>query len=314
MYKIGIDLGGTNIAIGIVDEKNTIVEKISTPTRLPDSAENIVERIYLACEELLSKAGLGFEDIAGIGLGYPGAIDSKEGIILFSNNFRYKNIPLGKMLSEKFGKTVYCENDANAAAYGEYLVNDGDKDATLVAITIGTGIGGGVIIGGKLYSGNKFSGGELGHMVIDFNGLPCNCGRRGCYEVYASATALIRQTKEAMQNDPHSKMWQLCDGNIENITGKTAFDGLRAGDKTAKAVVEQYADYVAIGLVNIINSFGPETICISGGISKENETILEPILRHIEMNKPINCQTTVKIAKLDNDAGIIGAANLDLLK
>lgn len=314
MYKMGIDLGGTNIAIGIVDENNKVIHRISKPTCLPDSPENIVGRIFFAAKECMAKAGLVVEDISTIGIGSPGAIDSEKGIILFSNNFQYKNVPLGQMLSEKFGKTVYCENDANAAAFGEYLVGDRSKGDTLVAITIGTGIGGGVIIGGKLYSGNRFSGGELGHMVINFNGLPCNCGRRGCYEVYASATALIRQTKEAMQNDHQSKMWQLCEGNIQNVTGKTAFDGSRLNDKTAKAVIEQYADYVAIGLVDIINSFGPAVICISGGISQENEYLLEPLRRHIEMNKPINCHTEVRVAVLNNDAGIVGAANLDLLK
>ncbi len=313
MYKLGIDLGGTNIAIGIVNDKNEMVFKLSKPTCLPDSAENIVGRIFYASKECLSKAGVSIEEISAIGVGCPGAIDSKEGVVLFSNNFDYRNVPLASMLSEKFGMKVLCENDANAAAFGEYLSQGGNSGDTLVAITIGTGIGGGVIIGGKLYSGNCFSGGELGHMVINFNGLPCNCGRRGCWEVYASATALIRQTKEAMQNDLQSKMWQICEGNLSNVTGVTPFEGLRQNDETAKKVIEQYADYIAIGIVDIINSFGPATICISGGISNEQDYILEPIKRHIELNKPINCKTNVEIAKLNNDAGIVGAANLDIM-
>ena len=314
MYKIGIDLGGTNIAIGIVDENYNIISKVNISTCLPDTPENIVGRIVFACKKCLIKSNLTIEDISSIGIGTPGAIDSVNGVVLFANNLDFKNVQLGKMLGEKLGKTVYCENDANAAAWGEYLVSDYYGNGTLVAITIGTGIGGGVIINGKLYSGNNFSGGELGHMVINFDGLPCNCGRKGCYEVYASASALIRQTREAMQKNLQSKMWQICEGNIENVNGKTAFDGLRQNDETAREVIEQYADYVSIGLVDIINSFGPATICISGGISREEEYILEPIRRHIEMNKPINCHTSVKIAKLNNDAGIIGAANLDVLK
>lgn len=314
MFKLGIDLGGTNIAVGIVNESNEIVASLSTPTLLPDIPKNIVGRIADACNKVLVKAGLNWDEIVAVGIGTPGAVDSQNGIVLFANNMNFHNLPLGEMLEKEISKKVYCENDANAAAYGEYLVTGKNRGDTLVAITIGTGIGGGVIIDGKLYSGNKYSGGELGHMVINFDGIPCSCGRKGCYEAYASATALIAQTKEAMRENLDSKMWQICGGAIDNVTGKTAFDGIRAGDKTAKEVVEQYADYVSIGLVDIINTFGPATICISGGISKEEDYLLEPIRRHIEQNKPINCQTTVCVAKLNNDAGIIGAANLDTLK
>lgn len=314
MYKMGIDLGGTNIAVGIIDSNNSIIAKVSEPTCLPDSPENIVGRIYHTAVKCLSKANLNIDDLTFIGLGTPGAVNSSTGEVLFSNNFGFKNVPLGEMISKKFGLNVLCENDANAATFGEYLVADRDKNDTFVGITIGTGIGGGVIIDGKIYSGKEYSGGELGHMVIDFDGVSCNCGRRGCYEAYASATALISQTKEAMQNDLQSKMWQICGGSIENVTGQTAFEGMRAGDKTAKNVIERYADYVAIGLVNIINMLGPDVICISGGISNEGDYILEPVKRRINSNCPINCRTKVVIAKYNNDAGIIGAANLDLVK
>lgn len=313
MYKLGIDLGGTNIAVGVVNKNNKIIAKTSVPTFLPASPEIIVKKIVNASMDCLKKANLTLKNISAIGLGTPGAVDSKNGIVLFANNLDFNNVPLGSMLKKEFGMPVFCENDANAAAYGEYLVTD-KKEDTLVAITIGTGIGGGVIIDGKLYSGNKYSGGELGHMVINFEGNLCSCGRHGCYETYASASALIRQTKEAMQKDLLSKMWELCEGKIDNVTGKTAFDGVRLNDKTAKEVVEQYADYISIGLVDIINTFGPATICISGGVSKEGEPLIKLINKHIKLNNPVNCQTTVCIAKLDNDAGIIGAANLDLLQ
>lgn len=311
MYKLGIDLGGTNIAVGIVDENYNVVVKYSMPTLLPDSPKNIVGRIMDASYKALKRANLSIDGISSVGIGSPGAVDSNKGIVLFANNLNFRNVDLGGMLSEKFGKKVYCENDANAAAFGEYLVT-GSKEDTLVAITIGTGIGGGIIINGKIYSGNKYSGGELGHMVINFEGLKCSCGRRGCFEAYASANALIGQTKEAMQKNLNSAMWSLCNGNINDVTGKTAFDGLRTGDEIAKQVVEKYADYVSIGLVDIINTIGPSKICISGGISNEGEYILEPIRKHIELNRPINCQTSVYVAKLGNDAGIVGAANLDI--
>ena len=313
MYKLGIDLGGTNIAVGIVDENYNVISKYSMPTLLPNSPKNIVGRIFEASNKVLKRANLEMADIVSVGIGSPGAVDSKNGIVIFANNLDFHNVRLGDMLSEKFIKKVFCENDANAAAFGEYLVTNG-KDDTLVAITIGTGIGGGIIIGGKIYSGNRYSGGELGHMVINFDGIKCSCGRRGCFEAYASANALIEQTKEAMQKNLNSVMWSICNGNISDVTGKTAFDGLRMGDEIAKQVVEQYADYVSIGLVDIINTIGPATICISGGVSNEGEYLLEPIRRHIELNKPINCQTTVRVATLNNDAGIVGAANLDISK
>ena len=311
MYKLGIDLGGTNIAAGIVDENYNVVVKYSMPTCLPDSPKNIVGRIYEVSDKALKRANLTMDDITSIGIGSPGAVDSKNGIVIFANNLNFSNVKLGDMLSDKFGKKVLCENDANAAAFGEYLVSE-NKPNTLVAITIGTGIGGGIIINGKVYSGSRYSGGELGHMVINFNGKKCSCGRRGGFEVYASANALIEQTKEAMQKNLNSAMWSICGGNISDVTGKTAFEGLRKGDETARQVIEQYTDYVSVGLVDIINTIGPDMICISGGISNEGECLLRFIRKHIELNKPINCKTVVEVAKLGNDAGIVGAANLDL--
>ena len=181
----------------------------------------------------------------------------------------------------------------------------------MVAITLGTGVGGGIIIDGKLFAGSNLAGGELGHTVIVHGGEPCTCGRKGCWEAYASATGLIKLTKKAMEANPDSKMWELCGGDINNASGRTSYDGMRAGDKAATDVVEAYEDYVACGVTNMVNIFQPEVLCIGGGISKEGDTLLNPIVDKVaavRFTKNVEKQTKVKIAELGNDAGIIGAA------
>jgi glucokinase len=216
------------------------------------------------------------------------------------------------MLKDRTGFDFYIENDANAAAYGELLAGAGRGKKNFVAITPGTGVGGGIIIDGKIFSGFNHAGGEVGHTVIVQNGEQCACGRQGCWEAYASATALIRQTKFAMIKDPSSVMWEIA-GTIENVNGLTAFDAMRRGDETAKKVVDQYIEYIAVGLVNMINIFQPEVMCIGGGVSKEGDTLIKPIKSYARLDrysKNVATQTEIKTAELGNDAGIIGAAFL----
>jgi len=251
-----------------------------------------------------------------VGIGTPGSINPKTGIVTYSNNLGFYDLPLGDMLKERLGVDLFLENDANAAAYGEYIAGAGRGTKNFIAVTLGTGVGGGIIIDGKLYSGSNYAGGELGHTVIQMNGEACTCGRLGCYEAYASATALIRQTKQAMIRFPESSMWQLCDGKLDNASGKTAFNAMRNGDEAGKAVVDNYIGYVAVGLANIINTFQPDVICIGGGISKEGETLIAPIREIISGEnyaRNIPAKTVIKAADLGNDAGIIGAAFLDRL-
>ena len=233
-----------------------------------------------------------------------------------SNNLRFENVPMGAMLKERLGRDVFIENDASAAAYGEFLAGAGVGTNSMVAVTLGTGVGGGVVIDGKLFSGANLAGGELGHTVIVYDGAQCTCGRKGCWEAYASATALIRLTKESMEANKDSKMWELCGGKIENASGRTAYDGMRAGDKAATEVVNMYQDYVACGVTNMVNIFQPDVLCIGGGISKEGDTLLKPIAEVVardRFSKNVEKQTEIKIAKLGNDAGIIGAAYIHKL-
>ena len=220
------------------------------------------------------------------------------------------------MMEERLGKKVIIENDANAAALGEYLAGSAKGAKNAVAITLGTGVGGGIIINGKIYSGSNFAGAELGHMVIVKDGKECGCGRNGCWEAYASATGLINLTKQKILSEKleYSYMYKLCKGDLNKVEGRTAFDAMADGDPTAKAVVEEYLGYLATGLVNIINIFQPDILCIGGGISNQGENLLAPLRKIIESErytKHNDKQTVVCTCSLGNDAGIIGAAYLD---
>ena len=316
MYNIGIDLGGTNIKVGIVDENYNIVSRSSVKTNLPRPAEGIVDGICEAVNIALENAKLTLDDIEAVGIGTPGAANRSTGVVLYSNNLGFKNTPLGKMLAERLSKDIFVENDANAAAFGEYLAGAGKGYDNVLVITLGTGVGGGVIIDGKIYTGFNFCGAELGHTVIEYNGRPCTCGRKGCFEAYSSATGLINATKKAMEENKNSKLWEIA-GSLDNVDGKTAFDGMRADDETAKNVVKEYIEYLGCGLVNMVNIFQPEVLLIGGGVCKEGENLTRPLKEIIERDSYCidpNNSTKLDVCKLGNDAGIIGAAFLCRLK
>ena len=311
MYYLGIDLGGTNIAAGVVNENYEIIGRGKMKTNAGRSDDLILDDMAEAARMAVKDAGLELKDIASVGVGSPGSVNPYTGVIATSNNLGFSNLPMGKMLKERLGFNCYLENDASAAAYGEFIAGAGVGTKNFVAITLGTGVGGGIIIDGKLFSGANLAGGELGHTVIVMDGAQCTCGRKGCWEAYASATGLIHLTQAAMQSNKNSVMWELSEGKLENVNGRTAFDAMRKNDEAGRAVVELYIRYVACGLINTINTFQPEIICIGGGISKEGDNLLIPIQKIVEserFSKNVENQTQVKIAKLGNDAGIIGAA------
>lgn len=312
-YYIGIDLGGTNIKAGIVSENKEIIGKASLKTNCPRPADEIVDDIAKAALMALADSGLNIDDIESVGIGTPGTANKETGIVEFSNNLGFYNVPLRAMLEERLNKKTFIDNDANAAAYGEFLAGAAKGTQSAVCITLGTGVGSGIIIDGKILTGAGYAGAELGHTVIDYGGKKCTCGRNGCFEVYASATGLISLTREEMLKNKSSRMWDITGKDVNNIDGKTAFDAMRAGDESGRKVVEMYINYLGCGLVNCVNTFQPEVICIGGGVCKEGETLLAPLRRIIEeesfcVNKeklPRLC-----IAQLSNDAGIIGAAFL----
>lgn len=314
MYRIGVDLGGTNIAVGVVNEDNKIIGRGKVKTNCPRPAAEIFDDIAVAVKMAIDDAGITMDDVISVGVGTPGSVNKSNGYIEFANNLYFDNVPAKEMLEARLGKTVYLDNDANCAALGEAVAGAGKGVKDFVAITLGTGVGSGIIIGGKIVVGVNYAAGEMGHMVIVADGEPCNCGRKGCWERYASATALISQTKAAMLENKDSIMWELCGNNIDNVSGRTSFDAWRNGDATATAVVKKYIHYVAVGVINIINALQPEILCVGGGIGHEGENILVPLREEIENERysiHSKIQTKIMSAELGNDAGILGAALLD---
>ena len=314
MYRIGVDLGGTNIATGVVDTDLNIIGRGKVKTDCPRPAAEIFDDIKRAVDMAVADAGISYDDILSVGVGTPGSVNKNNGYIEFANNLAFENVPAKTMLEERIGKPVYLDNDANCAALGEAVAGCGNGVKNFVAITLGTGVGSGIIVDGKLVNGVNFAAGEMGHMVISVDGEQCNCGRRGCWEKYASATALIAQTKDAMRYNQDSIMWELVNNNIDTVNGRTAFDAMRKGDEPAKKVVDRYIYYVACGVINIINALQPDIICVGGGVGHEKETILAPLRRHVERERYsiyAAKQTKICSATLGNDAGIIGSALLD---
>lgn len=314
MYYLGIDLGGTNIAVGIVDENNKIIGRATAKTIVPCAPEEMCDRLAEVAFAAIDDAKISIDDIPWVGIGCPGTVNRATGIVEFANNLHFKNFELSKLLGQRMNKKIIIENDANAAAYGEYMAGALHGATNALAITLGTGVGSGIIVDGKIYSGTNFAAGEMGHTVIVYNGRQCNCGRRGCWERYASATGLIITTKEAMEKaDKSSPIWKLTEGNLNNVTGRTAFDAMRAGDPVGQQVVDEYIAYLGCGLVNCINTFQPDILCIGGGICNEGETLLKPLREYIEKEQyAMNSTQKTKLCKaqLGNDAGIIGAALL----
>ena len=307
MY-IGIDLGGTNIAAGIVDENGKIICKGSVPTLRERGNDAIVADMAKLSLKLVEESDLKLSDIKAVGIGCPGTIDNERGVVVYSNNIVMENYPLVEKFRQHLDLPVNIENDANAAAYGEYIATDSAKKS-FVLITLGTGVGGGIILDGKLWRGFNGAGAELGHTSIIMNGEPCTCGRCGCFEAYASVTALISQTKRAMAENPDSLMNKIAEERGV-VNGRTSFDCARMGDEVAIAVRDKYIEYIAEGVVNIINTIQPEVFVIGGGISREGDTILTPLKKIVEQNdyNKYMPKTEIRIAKLFGDAGIVGAA------
>lgn len=307
-YYIGVDLGGTNIVAGVVNENYEIIAKASVKTNLPRSEQEIAADIVKVSKQAVADAGLTMAHIEWVGMGTPGIANSETGIIEYSNNLGFNNTPMVKYLEEGLGKPAFIENDANAAAYGEYVAGAAKGAKNAVCITLGTGVGGGIVIDGKIYCGSNFGGAEIGHTVISVDGPQCTCGRKGCFEVFSSATGLIRMTKEAIAENPDSSMV-----NEAKISGRTAFNHMRSGDAAAKSVVDKYIKHLAAGVTNTINIFQPDVLCIGGGVCNEGDPLLVPMKEIVAKenytrNSPKNAE--IVIAELGNDAGIIGAAFL----
>lgn len=313
MYKIGVDLGGTNIAVGLVNENYEIKVKKSLPTGAERAPEAIVDDIAKLCFDVCADAGIEISEVAGIGIASPGIADTATGIVKYTNNLPFKNFHIADLLRDRTGvERIRIANDANVAALGEAVAGAAKGSRNSVMITLGTGVGGGIIIDGKVYSGFNAAGGELGHIVIEKDGVQCTCGRRGCWETYSSATALVRMTKEKIEECRESGRDSLM-LSAERISGRTACDAMRQGDEAAREVYDKYVSYLATGLTNIVNIFQPEVISLGGGVSNEGQSLIDsllPLVRKEQYGSGFVPSTEIRIAELKNDAGIIGAAAL----
>ena len=311
MKFVGIDIGGMTIKGGIVDEKGNILYKKSIVTAPGKEDRLIVDDIAALVNDLV-KNGADGEEIEGVGIGCPGSIYDEKGIVRYSCNINFRNTPMAKMIEEKTGiKKVRLSNDANCAALGETLFGAGNGAKNSVMVTLGTGVGTGIVANGQLITGNRSAGGEGGHITINLGGATCGCGKKGCYEAYASATALMNQIQAACEKHPESQLAKEVEQN--GLNGKVVFDCAQNGDKTAMAVVKKYIKYVGVGLVNFANIFFPEVIIIGGGISNQGDNIIKPLQRYVTRNvygAVYSPKIKVVAATLKNDAGIIGAAAL----
>lgn len=298
MYRIGIDLGGTNTVAGLVDENGKIMDKMSVKTNLPTTLDGIVRNILVLTIKLLNANGISRSQIASVGVGVPCTANTETGWMQDAEHLGFPGGPLVERLENTLQIPVTIGNDADAAALGEF--RGGSYEGTsFVLVTLGTGIGGGIILGGQLYRSINNAAGELGHMTIRMDGEPCCCGRKGCFEAYGSATALVRQASQAT-GEPISE-------------AKTVFDRAAAGDPVCISVLDNYTTYLAEGFANIINIFGPDYLCIGGGISAAGDALLEPVrLKTYErvFAKNAKKNTQIVLARLGNDAGILGAALL----
>lgn len=301
---LGIDVGGMSVKGALFDGGARVLSVKSLPT---PRGGDLAETVTALCRMLAAESG---EEIGGIGIGCPGIIDSESGTVVFAGNLSLKNYPLVQRVTKDLPVPVKVTNDANAAALGEAKYGAGRNYKNSILVTLGTGVGGGIVIDGKLFEGNRSAGAEIGHMVIERGGEFCTCGRRGCWEAYSSATALIRRTKWAMEENPGSAMWRGC--TSDTACGRTAFE-YSDTDVAARETVEWYIKYLSIGLINLANIFRPEVIMLGGGIAGEGERLTAPVQELVDRElfggtgfAPVK----VVCASLGADAGMYGAAAL----
>lgn len=311
MYYIGIDVGGTNIKAGLANEDGQIVFRKMIPTGADRTGADVAEDIGKLARDVWKESGKDLSEIDSIGIGIPGACDEKNGAVLYTANIDFMQFPLREVVQKYIPLPVHLANDANCAALGEYT-GLSEKPSDMLLITLGTGIGGGIIIGGKIYEGAHGIAGEVGHIRLVPGGEVCGCGRRGCWEMYASVTALVRDTRKYIEENPSSAMAAYVEGDPSRASGKTAFALAKCGDADGKKIVDTWISYVAEGVTDLVNTFNPALVLIGGAISREGETILAPVREKVyrDMYKSHVPFPEIRAAKMGNDAGLIGAAFL----
>ncbi len=312
IYRIGIDLGGTNIKAGIVSETNELLASYSCKTLVERPWRDVVTDMAMAAGKAAEKLGITLVDCVSCGVGSPGTVDASTGVVVYSNNFDWENIPLGETLSDLMDMPVKVSNDANCAALGECVAGAAKDVSSAVLLTLGTGVGGGVVFDGKVFEGGP-GGAELGHICVKDGGEMCTCGRAGCLEAYASATALIREASRAAAAHPESKMNELLPQYHNEMNGIIPFSAAQSGDAAAQTVIDAYIDWLGKGIVDLVNIFRPEVVLLAGGVCAQGENLTAPLTAFVKANAFGGARVkapAVKIAALGNDAGILGAANL----
>ncbi len=300
MNYIGVDLGGTNIVVGLIDEDGKIIKSLNRPTEKERGVEPIFDDIFDMCNELINEFKLDNTNLKGVGIGIPGTIDDKNGVIVYSNNIKINNFNVREYAKGKLDYEIRMANDADCAALGEVAAGSAKGCSNAIVVTLGTGVGGGIIIDGKIFAGFYPGGAEIGHQIIEKDGRPCSCGNHGCFEAYSSASALILAAKKKAEENKDSLLYKLVEGDVEKMNAKIPFDAAQSGDKAGEEVIDEYLDYLAVGIANLINVFKPEAI------------LLGPLTERVKkLAYGGDMPTVIKIASLGNDAGLIGAAMLN---
>ena len=311
MYYIGIDLGGTNIAVGLVNEEGRIIAKTETPTLASRPYQELVKDMAACARKVMEEANITEDELRSIGVGIPGVAD-KDGMVIFCTNLGWRNVPLRAELQQYINKPVYMDNDATVAGWAEYQAGVSRNTRSSVFMTLGTGLGGGIVMDGKIWAGAHGAGSELGHLVIEVDGVPCTCGKRGCAERYCSATAIIRMAREACADAPNCLIMRKVEGDMDKINAKVVFDAAKEGDSVALQVFNRFVKYLTISINNVISFIDPDMLILGGGVSRAGDFLLDAVKAALPeyLFYPTLKQPELRIASLGNDAGIIGAALL----
>ena len=311
-YSVGIDIGGTNVTVALVTKKGKIVRKIKFPTRVEEGKTKIIKRIVKALDEIMKS--LQSKSIEGIGIGVAGDIDQKRGIVRFSPNLFWKNVPIARLINKKFNVKVVVDNDANAAAWGTYILETKRKAKNLICITLGTGVGGGLILNGRIYHGASGTAGEIGHITVNPQGQKCNCGNYGCLETYVGSAYIVRKAIKEIKKGERSLIKKLAGGNLQSITSQTIQAAALKGDKLARRIWKEAGEYLGIALSGVINLLNPGVIVFGGGVAKAEELIFQPMKKEIRKRAFKVPFEKVKFTrtKFGPDLGVIGASLLTL--
>lgn len=311
MYYIGIDLGGTNIAVGLVNEEGRIIAKTETPTLASRPYQELIKDMAACAKKVMEEAKITEDELHSIGVGIPGVAD-KDGMVIFCTNLGWRNVPLRAELQQYINKPVYMDNDATVAGWAECQAGVSRGTDSSVFMTLGTGLGGGIVMNGKIWAGAHGAGSELGHLVIEVDGVPCTCGKRGCAERYCSATAIIRMAREACADAPNCLIMRAVEGDMDKINAKVVFDAAKEGDSVAMQVFNRFVKYLTIAINNVISFIDPDMIILGGGVSRAGDFLLDAVKAALPeyLFYPTLKQPELRIASLGNDAGIIGAALL----